>query len=65
MDSPFIPKSSITDISKVGLHFSIDGQMKQQGTAKDMIFDVPHLISFVSGIMKLEVIPPPGATIAS
>lgn len=29
--------------------------MKQSGTAKDMIFDVPQLISFVSGIMKLEV----------
>lgn len=54
-NSPFIPKASIADISKVGLHFSIDGQVKQQGTAKDMIFDVPHLINFVSNIMKLEV----------
>ncbi|ORY23998.1 putative mitochondrion protein [Naematelia encephala] len=51
---PFIPKSKITDLSKVGLSFSINGNLKQSGTTADMIFDVPHLISFVSGIMKLE-----------
>jgi acylpyruvate hydrolase len=53
--SPFIPKAKITDIAQVGLQFSINGAVKQSGTVKDMIFDVPHLISFVSGIMKLEV----------
>lgn len=55
MTSPFIPKSKVSEIAKVGLHFTINGSVKQSGTAKDMIFDVPHLISFVSGIMKLEV----------
>jgi len=51
---PFIPKSQISDLTKVGLHFAIDGQVKQSGTTADMIFDVPTLISFVSGIMRLE-----------
>ncbi|GMK54357.1 hypothetical protein CspeluHIS016_0109430 [Cutaneotrichosporon spelunceum] len=51
---PFIPKSKIDDTSKVGLTLSINGQVRQSGTTADMIFDVPHLISFVSGIMKLE-----------
>jgi acylpyruvate hydrolase len=55
--SPFIPKSRITDSTKVGLEFSIDGKVKQSGTTVDMIFDVPSLISFVSGIMRLEVGP--------
>lgn len=55
MSRPFIPKTKITDIAQTGLSFSINGQVKQAGTAADMIFDVPHLISFVSGIMKLEV----------
>lgn len=55
MSSKFIPKSKIQDIAQVGLSFSINGQTKQSGTAKDMIFDVPHLIEFVSGIMRLEV----------
>lgn len=38
----------------MGLTLSLDGKVKQSGTTADMIFDVPQLISFVSGIMKLE-----------
>ena len=58
---PFIPKSKIGSVADVGLQFSVNGAVKQSGTAKDMIFDVPHLISFVSSIMRLEVSPcPPG-----
>lgn len=52
---PFIPKSRIPEIAQVGLHFRVNGTVKQSGTAQDMIFDVPHLISFVSSIMRLEV----------
>ncbi|ORX33963.1 putative mitochondrion protein [Kockovaella imperatae] len=51
---PFIPKSRIADLSKVGLHFSVNGTVKQSGTTADMIFKVPDLIAFVSSIMKLE-----------
>ncbi|KAK8847495.1 hypothetical protein IAR55_005353 [Kwoniella newhampshirensis] len=51
---PFIPKSSIPDVSKVGLQLKIDGNVKQAGTTADMIFNVPQLIEFVSSIMKLE-----------
>ncbi|CAD6576104.1 MAG: hypothetical protein TREMPRED_001579 [Tremellales sp. Tagirdzhanova-0007] len=51
---PFIPKSQIADATKVGLTFSIDGTTKQSGTTVDMIFDIPSLICFVSGIMRLE-----------
>ena len=52
---PFIPKSKISTVADVGLHFSINGQTKQSGTAADMIFAIPKLISFVSSIMRLEV----------
>jgi acylpyruvate hydrolase len=55
MNRPFIPKSKIPSVADVGLQFSINGQVKQAGTAKDMIFGVPKLISFVSSIMRLEV----------
>lgn len=44
----------MADTTKVGLELSIDGVVKQSGVTADMIFDVPTLISFVSGIMKLE-----------
>lgn len=57
MARPFIPESKISSVADVGLHFSINGHIKQQGTAKDMIFGVPKLISFVSSIMRLEVGP--------
>ena len=57
MIRPFIPKSKIPSVADVGLQFSINGQVKQAGTAKDMIFGVPKLISFVSSIMRLEVCP--------
>lgn len=38
----------------MGLQLAIDGKTKQAGVTSDMIFDIPRLISFVSGIMKLE-----------
>ncbi|RXK40971.1 acylpyruvate hydrolase [Tremella mesenterica] len=51
---PFIPKSSIPDPTRVGLHFSLDGQVKQSGLTNGMIFPIPQLIAFVSSIMRLE-----------
>lgn len=54
ISSPFIPKHFIADPTKVGLHFSVNGTVKQSGLTSDMIFDIPQLIAFVSGIMKLE-----------
>lgn len=42
------------DATKVGLQLAVDGVVKQSGVTGDMIFDIPHLISFVSGIMRLE-----------
>ncbi|KAK4687263.1 acylpyruvate hydrolase, partial [Tremellales sp. Uapishka_1] len=50
----FIPKDLVGNSANVGLHFSIDGKLKQSGLTSDMIFDIPQLIAFVSGIMRLE-----------
>lgn len=49
-----MPKSKITDLTNVGLHFTVNGTIKQKGLTRDMIFPVPDLIAFVSSIMKLE-----------
>ena len=51
---PLIPKTSIKDLTKVGLALSVNGTTKQSGTTADMIFPVPSLIAFVSSIMRLE-----------
>jgi 2-keto-4-pentenoate hydratase/2-oxohepta-3-ene-1,7-dioic acid hydratase in catechol pathway len=39
----------------------VNGQMRQHGSAMDMVFDIPSLISFISKIMTLE----PGDVIAT
>lgn len=53
--SDFIPKSEIPDPNNVRLWLKVDGEMKQDGNTQDMIYKIPHLISFVSQYMTLEV----------
>ena len=50
----FIPKSEISDPDNVQLWLKVDGVTKQDGNTKDMIYKIPHLISFVSQYMTLE-----------
>eukprot|EP01135_Chromosphaera_perkinsii_P000555 Nk52_evm17s123 gene=Nk52_evmTU17s123 len=50
----FIPKDMIKDPHNVNLWLSVNGEMKQNGNTKDMIFKIPELIEFVTDIMKLE-----------
>jgi 2-keto-4-pentenoate hydratase/2-oxohepta-3-ene-1,7-dioic acid hydratase in catechol pathway len=33
---------------------SVDGQMRQMASTRDMIFNIPHLIAFISSVMTLE-----------
>ena len=49
---PFI----VNDIDPAGLRIKsiLNGEVKQDGNTKDMIFDVYTLIEFISGIMTLE-----------
>jgi len=32
----------------------VNGAVRQEGTASDMVFDIPTLVSFISGVMTLE-----------
>ncbi|CAO3634429.1 unnamed protein product [Cunninghamella blakesleeana] len=52
--SDFIPKEKIIDHANVNLWLKVNDTMKQNGNTKDMIFNVPSLIEFVSSIMKLQ-----------
>jgi acylpyruvate hydrolase len=52
--SQFIDKSLIPDPQKVGLWLKVNGTTKQQGNTADMIFTIPHLISWISGFITLE-----------
>eukprot|EP01111_Echinosteliopsis_oligospora_P005310 TRINITY_DN18592_c0_g1_i1.p1 TRINITY_DN18592_c0_g1~~TRINITY_DN18592_c0_g1_i1.p1 ORF type:complete len:219 (-),score=68.86 TRINITY_DN18592_c0_g1_i1:215-871(-) len=50
----FIPKDKIPDPSNVELYLEINGKIKQKGSTKDMIFQIPQLIEAVSKVMTLE-----------
>lgn len=52
--SDFIPAASIPDPQSVKLWLKVDGVLKQSGNTNDMIFPIPHIISYISGIMSLE-----------
>jgi 2-keto-4-pentenoate hydratase/2-oxohepta-3-ene-1,7-dioic acid hydratase in catechol pathway len=34
--------------------WQVDGELKQRGSTGDMLFDIPHLINYISGIMTLD-----------
>ena len=43
------------DLSSLGVTLRVNGEVRQQGRATDMVFDIPAILSFISGIMTLEV----------
>lgn len=52
--SKFIPKESIADPHDVNLWCKVNGELKQDGNTKDMIFKIPYLISYISQFFTLE-----------
>lgn len=56
----FCPISNLIEVEKIALEdtrlwLKVDGDSKQNGNTKDMIFTVPYLISYISRIFSLEV----------
>ena len=43
-----------TDLSALTVTTRVNGTVRQQGRASDMVFDIPAILSFISGIMTLE-----------
>lgn len=55
----FCPISGLIDREKVSLDdtnlwLKVDGELKQQGSTRDMVFSVSYLISYISRIFTLE-----------
>lgn len=55
----FCPISEFIDAEKIKLDsahlwLKVDGEIKQDGNTKDMIFSVPYLISYISDTFSLE-----------
>lgn len=50
----FVPASQITDWATVDFELQINGETKQHGNTKDLIFPVPYLISYISKFFTLQ-----------
>lgn len=50
---PYIADPEL-DVSDLAIKTRVNGQTRQDSRTSDMIFDVPYLIEFISGIMTLE-----------
>jgi len=57
---PVTPRAKV-DLAKLSVTTRVNGEVRQQSGADDMVFDIPALIAHVSGIMTLE----PGDLIAT
>jgi 5-oxopent-3-ene-1,2,5-tricarboxylate decarboxylase/2-hydroxyhepta-2,4-diene-1,7-dioate isomerase len=53
--------TDVPDPSNLKLRTWVNGELRQEGSTKDMIFDIPYLIEYLSGFMTLQ----PGDMIAT
>lgn len=56
-----VTKDEIADVQNLDLWLDVDGQRRQSGNTRTMIFGVAHLVSYISQFMTLE----PGDIIAT
>jgi len=56
-----VTKDEIADVQDIDLWLDVDGERRQTGNTKTMIFGVAHLVHYISQFMTLE----PGDIIAT
>lgn len=50
----FVDKEDIPDPMNLKLYTYVNGDLKQEGSTKDMVFDIPFLIEYLSSFMTLN-----------
>jgi len=50
----FVDKEDIDDVSDLELRTYVNGELRQRGNTKDLIYSIPELIAFISSFMTLE-----------
>lgn len=50
----FVPKSEVKDPMNLQLQTYVNGEETQNGSTKDMVFDIPFLIEYLSSFMTLN-----------
>ena len=53
--SSFIPADQIPDPHNIELYCKVNGTIKQLGSTRDMIFNIPTLLSYISKYFTLDV----------
>lgn len=53
--SNFIPKEALPNAQSSKIWCKVNGELKQEGNTKDMLFSIPYLISYVSQYFTLEI----------
>ncbi len=53
--SEFIDKQTLVDINNINFRLDINGQTRQQGNTKDMIFSIDDIIAHVSKYFTLKI----------
>ena len=43
-----------SELAGLRIRTLVNGTVRQEGTASDMVFDIPTLVSYISGVMTLE-----------
>lgn len=56
-----VPLSEIADVTSLEVVCRVNGETRQHGHARDMVFDIPTILVYISGIMTLE----PGDLVAT
>jgi 2,4-didehydro-3-deoxy-L-rhamnonate hydrolase len=50
-----VSTDAFTDLNNISLRCTVNGEERQNGSTKDLIFNVPKLISYLSSILTLHV----------
>jgi 5-oxopent-3-ene-1,2,5-tricarboxylate decarboxylase/2-hydroxyhepta-2,4-diene-1,7-dioate isomerase len=49
----FVDAADVPDPGNLGLRSFVNGKLTQQGNTRDLIFDIPHLVEYLSSFMTL------------
>jgi acylpyruvate hydrolase len=52
--SNFLPKAQFSDIYSLNFHLDVNGQSRQKGNTKDLLFSFEYIIAFVSKYITLK-----------
>ena len=52
--SEFLPPAGFLDLQNLTFNCKINGELRQEGHTKDMIFNIPYLISYISKFITIK-----------